>query len=358
MSSTRTSPRKNQGMRPGRYGNEEVDDRERDTTVRPRAKPPSKSKDRPIGKKRKATKTPLRKHSSDSSSESTGYQDESDDDSDDDGPTVIDISKKKKKMPSRIHRGRSGERRSKDDDNDNEPSRSNRRRIGDEINKDNESNDDYAENNRRGVPVTANMRSGIDVRKRMFVDEGSTKRLVVNENEYDDEEEQEDEDSDDGRTLLSENRKKDRLIATLTKKIKDLERTVHEMSSVTRNDNRDKTGWTGEEMNFVKDINDFCKEKLYPKEKFLRKNWQLYLPNDRNSLCWVVMKNLSIPERSDPMDIWNRVIVPSIREKYLSMRCNMTTKIKGIYQSMKICIRMCPTLNLLQSTNKNCWRVL
>ena len=103
MSSTRTSPRKNQGMRPGRYGNEEVDDRERDTTVRPRAKPPSKSKDRPIGKKRKATKTPLRKHSSDSSSESTGYQDESDDDSDDDGPTVIDISKKKKKMPSRIH---------------------------------------------------------------------------------------------------------------------------------------------------------------------------------------------------------------------------------------------------------------
>ena len=32
MSSTRTSPRKNQGMRPGRYGNEEVDDRERDTS--------------------------------------------------------------------------------------------------------------------------------------------------------------------------------------------------------------------------------------------------------------------------------------------------------------------------------------
>jgi hypothetical protein len=188
--------------------------------------------------------------------------------------------------------------------------------------------------------MTANMRSGIDLRKRMFVDEGLTKRIVVNENEYNNEEEQEDEDSDNGRTL-SENRKKDRLIATLTKKIKDLERTVNEMSSVTRTDNCDKTGWTGEEMNFVKDINDFCKEKLYQKEKFLRKNWQLYLPNDHMSLCWVVMKNLSIPERSNPMDIWNRVIVPSIREKYLSMRCNMTTKIKGIYQSMKICIRMC-----------------
>ena len=310
----------------------------------PRAKPPSKSKVRPIGKKRKATETPPRKHSSDSSSGSTGYQDESEDEGDDDGPTVIDVSKKKKKMPSRIHRGRSGERRSKGGDNNNEPSRSNLRRIDDEIHEDNESNDEYAENNRQGETVTVNMRSGIDVRKRMFVDEGMTKRIVVNENEYDDEEEQEDEDSDDGRTLLSENRKKDRMIATLTRKIKDLEKTVDEMSRVKRNDNRNKSEWTGEEINFVKDINDFCKEGLYPNEKFLRKKWQLYLPNDRNSLCWVVMRNLSFPERSDPMDIWNRVVVPSIREKYQSMRCNMTTRIKTIYLSMKICIRIYPTL--------------
>jgi len=185
-----------------------------------------------------------------------------------------------------------------------------------------------------------------DVRQRMFVDEGSTRRIVVNENKYDDEEEQEDEDSDDGKMLLSDDRTKDRLIATLTRKIKDLEKRVHEMSSVKRNDNRNKSEWTGEEINFVKDINDFCKEELYPNEKFLRKNWQLYLPNDRNSLCWVVMRNLSFPERSDPMDIWNRVVVPSIREKYQSMRCNMTTRIKGIYLSMMICIRICPTLKL------------
>ena len=80
-----------------------------------------------------------------------------------------------------------------------------------------------------------------DVRQRMFVDEGSTRRIVVNKNEYNDEEEQEDEDSDDGKMLLSDDRTKDRLIATLTRKIKDLEKTVHEMSSVKRNDNRDKS---------------------------------------------------------------------------------------------------------------------
>ena len=262
--------------------------------------------------------------SSDSSSESSGYQDDSDDDGDDNGPTVLDISKKKDKMPSKIQRGSSGDKRSKDDDNHNEPNQSKRRRMEEESNEDYES----------------------DVHKRIFVDEGLTRRIVVNENKYDDEEEQEDEDSDDGKMLLSDDRTKDRLIATLTRKIKDLEKTVQEMSSVKRNDNRNKSEWTGEEINFVKDINDFCKEELYPNEKFLRKNWQLYLPYDRNSLCWVVMRNLSFPEKSNPMDIWNRVVVPSIREKYQSMRCNMTTRIKGIYLSMMICIRICPTLKL------------
>ena len=180
-----------------------------------------------------------------------GYQDESDNDGDDKEPTVIDISNKKTKMSSKIQRGRSGDKRSKNDDNHNEPSRSKRRRMEDE------SNEDYKS----------------DVRKRMFVDEGSTRQIVVNENKYDDEEEQEDEDSDDGKMLLSDDRMKDRLIATLTRKIKDLEKTVHVMSSVTRYDNRNKSEWTGEEINFVKDINEFCKEELYPNEKFLRKNW-------------------------------------------------------------------------------------
>ena len=86
MSQKRTSPRRNQGMQPERYGNAVVDDGERDTTVRPRGKQPSKSKFHLIGYKQTATKTPPRTQSSDSLSESSGYQDESDDDGDDKGP--------------------------------------------------------------------------------------------------------------------------------------------------------------------------------------------------------------------------------------------------------------------------------
>ena len=86
------------------------------------------------------------------------------------------------------------------------------------------------------------------------------------------------------------------------------------MQSTTRTTSRDKTGWSGEDLMFVKEINDFCRDKLYPKEKFLQKNWQEYLPNDRRSLYSVWMKLLSIPNGSDKREIWSRVIVPSIRE--------------------------------------------
>jgi len=38
---------------------------------------------------------------------------------------------------------------------------------------------------------------------------------------------------------------------------------------------------------FIKELNDFCRERLYPKEKFLWKNWQEYLPNDQELVLCV-----------------------------------------------------------------------
>jgi hypothetical protein len=156
------------------------------------------------------------------------------------------------------------------------------------------------------------------VRRRIF---GKTS------NEENDESEQEQQRST---TWKNELRKKDNEIAELKRKLNEMQTRT----SITPSQR--KTGWTGEEINFVKDINDFCKDKLYTKEKFLRKNWQEYLPNDRRSLYSVCMKHLSIPEGSDPREIWGRVIVPAVRDKYQSMKCNMNNKIKSIYMSMRI----------------------
>jgi hypothetical protein len=125
-------------------------------------------------------------------------------------------------------------------------------------------------------------------------------------------------------------RKKENEIAELKMKLNEMQTRM----SITPSQR--KTGWIGEEINFVKDINDFCKDKLYTKEKFLRKNWQEYLPNDWRSLYSVCMKHLSIPEGSDPREIWGRVIVLAVRDKYQSMKCNMNNKIKSIYMSMRI----------------------
>ena len=106
----------------------------------------------------------------------------------------------------------------------------------------------------------------------------------------------------------------------------------------------DKMGWTGDELNFVKDINDFCRDRLYPREKFLRKNWQDYLPNDRRSLYAVCMKHLLIPKGLDPREICERAIIPSIRDKYQSMKCNMNSRIKSIYMSMRCLLAFLRTL--------------
>ena len=56
------------------------------------------------------------------------------------------------------------------------------------------------------------------------------------------------------------------------------------------------------------------------------------------------MKHLSIPEGSNPKEICGRVIVPSIRDKYQSMKCNMNNKIKSIYLSMRFLLEFAHTL--------------
>jgi hypothetical protein len=86
---------------------------------------------------------------------------------------------------------------------------------------------------------------------------------------------------------MNERRKKDDEIPMLKRKSNALESTMKDMQSTSMETGRDKAGWRGDELIFVKDINDFCRERLYPKEKFLRKNWQEYLPNDRRSILCV-----------------------------------------------------------------------
>jgi hypothetical protein len=67
------------------------------------------------------------------------------------------------------------------------------------------------------------------------------------------------------------------------------------------------------------------------------------------------MKHLSIPEGSDPRETWGRVIIPVVRDKYQSMKCNMNNKIKSIYMSMRFLFEYAKQSLLMQHPHKdNC----
>jgi hypothetical protein len=352
MPSRRKSPRKSSGVRPDYYRNEDAQDSP-NLPSRKAVKPtPSKYKHK-IGYKERIRKSPPeRKKSTNTSPSESSYEEESESEEED----VIDDPRKKKStnmISNRWERGRQ-EGRTKNDGNDDEiedeknassrklsatkvseRARREERTNDDDVDEDdieNETNSPEVEvsNIRRRIWERENDRNDID-----DIDDDSA-HGVSRHNENKRKRDDDDDYDEQGGSQINEMMKKDgeitklkRTIKTLESKIKDMQRTSMGTPS------RDKTGWKGEEFVFVKEVNDFCRDRLYPKEKFLRKNWKDYLPDDTRSLYSVSMKHLSIPEGSDKRDIWERVIVPSIRDKYQSMRCNMNNKIKSIYLSMR-----------------------
>ena len=94
----------------------------------------------------------------------------------------------------------------------------------------------------------------------------------------------------------------------------------------------------GEETNFAKTVNHFCRHWLFPKFKFLKGGWKKIQPDQKNSFYTHCMRHLMIPEGADKEDIWKRVIVPSVMRKYQHMKCNLYNDIKSLYMSMTTCL--------------------
>ena len=284
----RKSPRKTSGMPPAYYGSPK-------TTGHKARKQQSKFKHK-IGYKETRNNSVGRKRSTNLSSESSYEEDE------------IESDSENKKRPSKtMVSTRSG-------------------RIRGEVMTTNDSDDDMdGVGKGNDSPELSSIYNSDDDSERV------RSRMNKKKRKKDD-----DDDSDQGGSVTNEMRIKDDEIAKLKQTVKTLETKIKDMRRTsTSSTSRDKMGWTGEELMFVKEINDYCRDKLYPKTKFLPKKWQEYLPDDRTSLYTACMKHLSIPEGSDKRDIWERVIVRSIRDKYQGMRCNMNNKIKAIYMSMR-----------------------
>ena len=133
-----------------------------------------------------------------------------------------------------------------------------------------------------------------------------------------------------------------KIIDERDKRIRSLELEISKSKMAKRHNKRkvrEEYQWTGEETNFAKTVNHFCKYFLFPRYKFLKDRWQDVLPERPRSLYLLCMQRLKIPEGADKRDIWERVIVPSIRMKYSNMKCNLNNDIKLIYLSMMKCVQ-------------------
>jgi hypothetical protein len=128
------------------------------------------------------------------------------------------------------------------------------------------------------------------------------------------------------------------LLEEKERKIKLLELELMTMKTESRNSKKtvqEDYHWSGEEINFAESVNNFCRSMLFPRYKFLKEGWQAFLPEKRDSLYSLCMRHLRIPEGAEEADLWDRVIVPSIKMKYINIKGNMNNDIKKIYESME-----------------------
>ncbi len=78
-----------------------------------------------------------------------------------------------------------------------------------------------------------------------------------------------------------------KIIDKRDKKIRSLELEISKLKMANRQNKRkvwEEYQWTGEETNFAKTINHFCKYFLFLRYKFLKDGWQDVLPERPTSL--------------------------------------------------------------------------
>ena len=62
-------------------------------------------------------------------------------------------------------------------------------------------------------------------------------------------------------------------------------------------------------------ISQFCKNKLFPHQKFLHQSWKVYSDRDKSSLCYKCNEEIDVPVLEDGEFYWMNKIVPMINKK-------------------------------------------
>ena len=145
----------------------------------------------------------------------------------------------------------------------------------------------------------------------------------------------EDDNSDDEneRQRVSElERRMETLIKENLKLKRDLRKAQSSSTRGTKGDIRSDNNWNGEDVNLSDRVTLMCRDVLFPRFKFLKDDWQKYDESNEASLLMYMRKKMSMSTVDDYEDLWDRVIVPTIRLKYQTIRCNLNNAIGKIYR--------------------------
>ena len=92
--------------------------------------------------------------------------------------------------------------------------------------------------------------------------------------------------------------------------------------------------WNMEDTLFADEVSQYVKFFLFPWYKFLKPGWVENQPNSYDSMSSLTKQNLSDKQpKLNKKNMWERVIVVTIRLKYMTMKCNLNNVIKAAYKS-------------------------
>ena len=117
--------------------------------------------------------------------------------------------------------------------------------------------------------------------------------------------------------------------------VKSLQREIRVLKSNDRKTKRQLRidyDWDGEEANLSDKVSNWVKTYLFPRYKFLKDGWMAY-EDGYDSLSSFVQRKMNMEGKDDFKGLWERVISPTIQQKYVTVRCNLNNEVRKAYKS-------------------------
>ena len=122
----------------------------------------------------------------------------------------------------------------------------------------------------------------------------------------------------------------------LESSVKSLQREIRVLKSLserkTKKQLRIDYDWDGENANLSDKVSNWVKTYLFPRYKFLNDSWMAY-DEKGESLSSFVQRKMNMEDEEDFKGLWERVISPTIQQKYVTIRCNLNNEVRKAYKS-------------------------